>query len=204
MEHHYGKIKMILCAPNSRIPFAKSTSRYRKYKSKNDKAYLDWYYCEPESEEYPTRNVTRLRKLEPNYETKTFNACKSCNQHILNSALKKGIRYIIFFTKFPLKHNKNSKNDYYITGYYEIGYVKEVIHEKHGGNSKGKAIKAKKACFVSKDNAIRLQKIIRKQIYNARHVPKYLSEKQTAKVINKLKSKTNVIAQYGNKTKVIR
>lgn len=195
---------MILCAPNSRIPFAKSTSRYRKYKSKNGKAYLDWYYCEPRSEEYPIRNVTKMSKLEPNYETMTFNACRSCNQPILSSALRKGVRYIIFFTKFSLKHNKNSKNDYYITGYYEIGHVKGVIHQKDGVNLPGKAIKAKKAGFVSKDNAIILQKIIGKQIHNPRYAPKYLSEKQATKVINKLKSKTNVITQYGNKTKVIR
>jgi len=75
----------ISCKPNLKL-HAKSVTKFKPYTAKSERAYLDWYFCDPESESYPIRNVSKLGKLEPHYEDLTFNACASCNQMMLNSA----------------------------------------------------------------------------------------------------------------------
>ena len=46
----------------------------------NSCSYLDWYFCDRKSGDYPLRDVSGREKMEPHYEDGTFNACASCNQ----------------------------------------------------------------------------------------------------------------------------
>ena len=91
-------------------PIKKNNQKWKKYTpSLPDRSYLDWYYCDPKSEELALRDVSRNKKDEPHYEDVTFNVCASCNQRYLNKAIKDGERYIFFFTRYAGK-NKKLKN----------------------------------------------------------------------------------------------
>lgn len=115
---------------------------------------------------------------------------------MLNSAINKGIRYIFFFTKYVGNKNKIDRT-YFITGFYEINKVKYVKDKKR---KQRKAVKAKtNAKFLDINNAIKLQSI-GINIYNARHAPKYLSEKQVKSILKKFKKSKNAIRQYRKET----
>lgn len=158
----------------------------------NNFAFLDWYYCDPQAEEYPVRDVTTLGKPEPHYEDGTFNVCAKCNQRNLNRALKDGVSYIFFFTKYRGRIPKYKKK-YYITGFFKIGETCDV-HQR--SSSTRIAVIASKLKFYRISDAFELSRIITKKIVNPRYLPKRLNEKETRKILKHFSKKKDQTKKY--------
>ena len=180
-------------------PAKKESKTWDNYIPTNSRSYLDWYFCDRKSGDYPLRDVSGQGKVEPHYEDGTFNACTSCNQKYLKKALENGERYVFFFTKYvgrdkDLKEKFDKK--YCITGYYEIGKTKRVKW--------GCAIQSKKTCFYSMEDSYPLEKIDRrryKSLRNSRWARKHLSVEDTEKILKHFSGKKNRILDYRRETK---
>jgi hypothetical protein len=108
---------------------------------------LCYHYCSKQSY-LPIRDVLndhkRGFKLEPNYETATYNWCKRCNQPSVRAAVQDGLSHILFVTKYT-GHNSYYAGRYFIVGYYEIGWTAKL---------KGRiTIRAKHMCFAPVEKA---------------------------------------------------
>ena len=190
------------------VPTKKESKTWTKYISTNSSSYLDWYFCDRKSVDYPLRDVSGRKKMEPHYEDETFNVCASCNQRYLNKAIKDGERYVFFFTKYvgrdkDLREKFGKK--YCITGYYEISGWKEVtweVHNEHYNNT-GKAVKCKDPHFYSMEDSYELEKIdIKyKSLPNPRWAKKHLSVEDTEKILKHFSGKKNRILDYRRETK---
>jgi len=181
------------------IKFPHKISNRKSYSPMNDSAYLDWYYCDPQAEEYPIRDVTTLGKFEPHYEDGTFNVCRSCNQRYLNRALKDGVSYIFFFTRYRgiiLEYKKK----YYITGFFKIGETCKV--HQHTRSTRKAAI-ASIIKFYKISDAFELSKIVKEEIVNARHVSKRLNEGNAKKILKHFSKKKDQTKQYISYTKFL-
>lgn len=176
---------------------------WNRYTPKNCRSYLDWYYCEPESNEFPLRDITKKDKGEPHYEDGTFNVCNSCNQRYLKKAVNDGERYIFFFTKYFGRNEvlkKRFGKKYCITGYFEISEWKEVPDRKKETRY---AIKSKKPCFYRMEDSYELKKIVRRDKHgklNARYAKKHLNVEMTEKIIEHFKKKKNRTSDYKKET----
>jgi hypothetical protein len=78
----------------------------------------------PDSE-LPIRDYIYEKKREPCYEEKSYNCYASCNQKGIKNARKRGISYIIFYTRYHGK-KESYKNKYFITGLFRISAMKKV------------------------------------------------------------------------------
>ena len=174
----------------------------------NSSSYLDWYFCDRKSEDYPLRDVSGQGKVEPHYEDGTFNACTSCNQRYLKKALENGERYIFFFTKYvgrdkDLREKFGKK--YCVTGYYEISAWAEVRWKvrNESYNNTGKAVKCEDPHFYSMEDSYPLEKIDTKykSLPNPRHARKHLSVEDTEKILKHFSGKKNRILDYRRETK---
>lgn len=120
---------------------------WQDYKPKEKVGKLCYQYCSKQSV-LPIRDVLNDHnkgfKTEPNYETATYNWCANCNQRSVRAAVKDGLSYILFITKYTGK-KREYLGRYFVVGYYEIGWVTQV------GTST--AIRAKKICFVPVEKA---------------------------------------------------
>jgi len=181
------------------IKFPHKISNRKSYSSMDDSAYLDWYYCDPQAEEYPIRDVTTLGKPEPHYEDGTFNVCAKCNQKNLNKALKDGVSYIFFFTRYRGKIRKYKKK-YYITGYFKIGETCKV-HQR--ARPTRKAAIASKIKFYKISDAFELSKLVKKEIANARYVSKRFNESNTKKILKHFSKKKDQTKRYISYTKFL-
>ena len=181
------------------VPAKNESKTWTKYIPTNYGSYLDWYFCDHKSVDYPLRDVSEQGKPEPHYEDGTFNACTSCNQRYLKKALENGERYIFFFTKYvgrdkDLREKFGKK--YCITGYYEIGKTKRVKW--------GCAIQSKKTCFYSMEDSYPLEKIDgwnNKWERNPRYASNHLSVEDTEKILKHFSDKKNRISDYIRETK---
>lgn len=108
---------------------------------------LCFHYCIEGRSALPVRNVDKEDITEPNYETATYNYYRECYQKKLRCDVRKGISHLLFFTRY-LGTNHQYYCCHFIVGYYEIGWTTEI--------NGGIAIKAKKLCFVSIDNAYKI------------------------------------------------
>jgi hypothetical protein len=108
-----------------------------------------YHYCSGHSH-LPVRDILNSHrqgfKLEPNYETATYNWCARCNQPSVKAAVKNGLSHILFITRYKGK-NAQYRDEAAIVGYYEIGEV-AVSNEQM-------AVRAKKMCFVPIEKAYR-------------------------------------------------
>ena len=176
----------------TRVKSPHKTSDLKRYSPKIKSSYLDWYFCDYEAEEYPIRDVTSLGKYEPHYEDGTFNACKSCNQRFLNKALKDGVSYIFFFTRYR-GFDKKYRKKYFITGFFEIGKTFSV-HEKK--SDVRIAVKASRLMFFKISDACELSTIINRKIHNGRHAPKRLDEIDTKKILRHFSKKKDQTKKF--------
>ncbi len=87
----------------------------------------------------PIRDYIHEEKLEPNYETSTYNVFDSCNQSAVSSLIQNQTNNIIFFTKY-----QGSKEEYrdkvFITGLFyisEYGIVGENKETRIALRSRG-------------------------------------------------------------------
>ncbi len=108
---------------------------------------LCYQYCSEQSI-LPIRDVLNDHnqgfKAEPNYETATYNWCSNCNQLSVRAAIKDGLSYILFITKYT-GLREEYRDRYFIVGYYKIGWTTQA------GDST--AIRAKRMCFTPIEKA---------------------------------------------------
>jgi|GEM_PF-3227029 len=103
-----------------------SRLHWKRHEQKERTGKLCYYICSEKSV-LPIRNAPN--KEEPNYETRTYNCCATCNQHSIKSAIKNGLSHIFFVTRYKGKIEK-FQNKIFIIGYYEIGYTAKMPHKK--------------------------------------------------------------------------
>jgi hypothetical protein len=108
---------------------------------------LCYHYCFKRSI-LPVRDVLNDHKqgfkVEPNYETATYNWCAKCNQPSVKAAVKAGLSHLLFITRYTGK-NEQHKGRAAIVGYYEIGEVAIEAEQT--------AVRARKICFVPIDRS---------------------------------------------------
>ena len=176
----------------------KDEINWDNYSIDEQTGFLDAYYCDPRSKNYPIRDVRDVKgrnKLEPHYEDKTFNCFASCNQPLLRGGINRKIAYVFFFTKYT-GLIKNFKDQYFITGFYKIGKTGWINDKKPRY-----AIKASKAKFVSIQEAYPYHKLVNKRILNPRWEKKKLSKEQVKKLISYFKKTKDVSKEYSSETK---
>ena len=108
---------------------------------------LCYHYCSSHSR-LPVRDVLNSHrhgyKVEPNYETATYNWCARCNQPSVAAAVKDGLSHLLFITRYT-GANAQYRGRAVIVGYYEIGEVT--------AGAQRTAVRARKMCFVGVENA---------------------------------------------------
>jgi len=180
----------------TRVKSPHKTSKWERYSPKIKSSYLDWYFCDMQSKEYPIRDVTTRRKPEPHYEDGTFNMYASCNQRNLNKALKDSVSHIFFFTRY-MGSDKKYRKKYFITGYFKIGQTCLVQHKK---NQLEKVAIASNWKFFKISDAKELSKILGQKIHNGRDPPKRLDEKDTKKILKHFSKKKDQTRKYISET----
>ena len=83
-------------------------------------------------------------KKEPNCETATYNWYSSCNQRSVVAAVRQGLSYLLFVTKYH-GQLREYHGRYFVTGWFEIGSVGTVAGRTF--------IKAKTMVFTDIENA---------------------------------------------------
>lgn len=83
------------------------------------------YFISCPDSKLPIRDFIYERKLEPHYETKSYNEYACCNQRSIKNACKRGISYIIFYTRYRGKESKY-QNRYFITGLFPISHWRRI------------------------------------------------------------------------------
>ena len=120
----------------------------------SDVGKLVYFLC-TKSSVLPIRDVLNDQgqglKLEPNYETGTYNFCRFCNQPSVVAAIRHGYRYLLFVTRYwGLDHRFCGQ--YYVVGYYDLeGWIELGTR---------KAVKAKRLKFVRIEDAFHVTREI--------------------------------------------
>lgn len=83
------------------------------------------YFISCPNSELPIRDYVYEGKLEPHYETKSYNECASCNQRGIKNANNRGISYIAFYTRYR-GEKRSYRNKYFITGLFLISAWRKV------------------------------------------------------------------------------
>lgn len=120
----------------------------------SDVGKLVYFLC-TESSVFPIRDVLndqgRGLKLEPNYETGTYNFCRFCNHPSVVAAIRHGYRYLLFVTRYT-GLDPRFWGQYCVVGYYDLeGWVELGTR---------KAVKAKRLKFVRIEDAFRVTRQI--------------------------------------------
>jgi len=119
-----------------------SDSNWAVYKPTQQVGKLCYHYCSKHSS-LPIRDILNGHgqgcKVEPNYETATYNWCAKCNGRSVQAAVKDGLSHILFITRYTGQDNAYFGR-YFVVGYYEIGWVTKVGDRY--------AIRAQKMSFV--------------------------------------------------------
>ena len=89
------------------------------------------YFISCPYSELPIRNYVKKKKPEPHYEDKSYNVYASCNQRGIMNAYRKGINYLIFYTRYQGKIQK-FRGEYFITGLFPISAQTTVPDPKRG------------------------------------------------------------------------
>jgi len=82
------------------------------------------YFISCPDSKLPIRDFIYEEKLEPHYETRSYNEYACCNQRGIKSAYKRGISYIVFYTKYQGKEANQDR--YFITGLFPISDWRKV------------------------------------------------------------------------------
>lgn len=101
---------------------------WKPYPSPEEKGFGNGKFCYfiscPKTK-LPLRDYVYEKKLEPHYETRSYNECAKCNQRGIRKACYRGISYIIFYTRYQGKL-ENFRNKYFITGLFPISAWRRV------------------------------------------------------------------------------
>ena len=185
---------MRICDFNSNLKQIK----WKSYTGSNNSSYLDWYFCDNNVRDFPIRDVSERKKLEPHYEDGSFNAHSRCNRLLLSGSVSRNESHIFFFTKYIGKIKKY-RGKFFITGYYKISKISRVP-DKDGSRI---AVLTDKPIFLRIQDALPLYKIVKDIPKNPRHVIKRLEKKQTDIILEHFKNKKNMIKEYTRETEVL-
>ena len=187
--------------PKSKLPIINTKTSWENYSGEEGTGFLDVYYCDPRSKNYPVRDVRDVKgrnKLEPHYENKTFNCFASCNQPLLRGSIKRKTGYVFFFTKYT-GLIKNYKNQYFVTGFYKLGKTGWINDEKPRY-----AVKASKGKFVAIGEAFPYDKLVNKKILNPRWEKKILSKEQVETLLCYFEKTRDVSKEYSSETRELK
>jgi hypothetical protein len=122
-------------------------NRWTVYQPSQKIGKLCYHYCSKQSY-LPIRDVLNDHgegfKVEPNYETASYNWYASCNCPSVHAAVTDGLSHILFITKYTGTNNDYTGR-YFIVGFFEVGW-KTKIEGRY-------AVRAKRMCFVSIEHA---------------------------------------------------
>jgi len=162
--------------------------------SVSDVGKLVYFLC-TESSVLPIRDVLNDQgqglKLEPNYETATYNFCRFCNHPSVLAAIRHGYRYLLFVTRYK-GLDPRFWGQYYVVGYYDLdGWVELGTR---------KAVKAKRLRFVRIHDAFHVTpEICRKwgtTYGNLRWLTQVLRGENLVEVLSHLRRAPGATSQY--------
>jgi hypothetical protein len=187
---------------------------WQDYRSSNTGMVV--YYATDPISELPIREVPEelLSDIipEPNYETGTFGVYGCGKSKIRGAFAKAKIRYLLFVTKYA-GTKTDFKDKLFITGYFRINKTADVkkLHIRFGSDyscideQSCCALRADEVKFVSLEEAFAVtDEVTTGWNYKARLTKQtriILDEAQTTPIVEFLKSKTDITAQYIAETK---
>jgi hypothetical protein len=129
--------------------------RWKKYPAAEDKDFghgkFVYFICCQDSR-LAVRDYKRAKRIEPDYENRSYNEHAFCNQNNIRKSKKRGISYFVFITKY--------RGNYYITGWFPISYWREIQKPK---TKSGRTIfptriafKSDKPIFLSVEDSIKV------------------------------------------------
>jgi hypothetical protein len=187
---------------------------WQDYRSSNT-GMVVFYASDPISElpirEVPEELISDIQP-EPNYETGTYGLYGCGKSRIRSAFVKSKNRYLLFVTRYD-----GTKADYkgrvVITGYFRIFKTAEVkkLHIRYGSDyscidePNCYALRADETRFVAVEDAFAVTgEVMAAWNYKARLTKQtriILNEQNTAAIIDHLKSKPDITAQYVAETK---
>jgi len=153
------------------------------------------YFLCTESSVLPIRDVLNDQgqgpKLEPNYETGTYNFCRSCNHPSVVATIRHGYHFLLFVTRY-WGLDRRFRGQYYLVGYYDLEAWTELGTRK--------AVKAKRLKFVKIEDAFHVTpEICRKwetSYGNLRWLTQVLRGEKLEEVLNHLQRAPDATCEY--------
>lgn len=187
---------------------------WQDYRSSNTGMVV--FYASDPIAELPIREVPEELNSdilpEPNYESGTYGLYGCGKSKIRSAFIRSKIRYLLFVTKY-----EGTKTEYkgrlFITGYFRVSKTAEVkkLHIRYGTDyscideDACYALRADESRFVAIDNAFALtEEVMKTWNYKARITKQtriILDEQNTGGIVEYLKSKQDITAQYVAETK---
>jgi len=160
----------------------------------SDVGKLVYFLC-TKSSVLPIRDVLNDQgqglKLEPNYETGTYNFCRFCNQPSVVAAIRHDYRYLLLVTRYT-GLDPRFWGQYYVVGYYDLEGWMELGTRK--------AVKAKQLKFVRIEDAFHVTpEICRKwgtSYGNLRWLTQVLQGEDFEEVLEHLQRAPNATSEY--------
>ncbi|MBN2037349.1 MAG: hypothetical protein JW768_11450 [Chitinispirillaceae bacterium] len=199
---------------NELLKVAPGSIAWQDYRSSNT-GMVVFYATDPVSE-LPIREVPEEIQSdiipEPNYETGTYGVY-GCGKSKFRSAFAKAkLRYLLFVTKYA--GTRAEYNDrVFITGFFRINKTADVkkLHIRYGSEyscideQSCIALRADEVRFVPLEDAYEItDEVMKSWNYKAkitRQTRIILDEQQTTSIVEHLRSKPDITAQYISETK---
>lgn len=182
---------------------------WQDYRASN-RGMVVFYPSDPVSE-LPIREIPEELPSdilpEPNYETRTYGLYGCGRSKIRNSFVKSKIRYLLFVTKYA-GTNPDFKDKFLITGFFRINKTADVkrLHIRYCADYSCLdedvcyGLRAEEQRFVSVQDAFEItDSILKSWDYKARisrQTRIILDETQTMEIVEYLKSKRDMTAEY--------
>jgi hypothetical protein len=199
---------------NDLLKLSPESVAWQDYRSSN--AGMVVFYASDPVSELPIREVPEelLSEIlpEPHYETGTYGLYGCGKSRIRNAFAKAKLRYLLFVTKYE-GTKADFKGKFFITGYFRIAKTADVkkLHIRYGSDyscideDRCTALRSEECRFVVIEDAFAVtDEVMKGWNYKARLTKQtriILSEPNTAAVIDYLKSKPDITAQYVAETK---
>lgn len=199
---------------NNLLNLSPDSASWQDYRSSNT-GMVVFYASDPISE-LPIREVPEELPSEippdPHYETGTYGFYGCGKSKIRAAFIKSKIRYVLFVTKFA-GTNAEYRDKLAITGFYKIAKTAEVkkMHIRYGtdysclNEQTCHALRADEVRFVAmKDGFAVTDEVLKSWNYKARMTKQtrvMLDEQHTNEIVEFLKSKPDITADYVAETK---
>lgn len=172
--------------------------------------YLCYYYSTAR-DELPIRrveNATNGRKLEPNYETRTYGDCACCEAKARQGMVSEKRRYLFFRTRDYAGKRSDHWNagTSYITGLFEIARYRDSGRAcaKHSGPCW--ALQASNVKFLATEDARQLDVSFYEKLFgeppkeNSLRSPRRLDENAISLLQDHFRDKSDLTGEYVRRT----